>query len=57
MGKQGVFSARQNVDCDEGSGEARRGTHCERPTRTKVVGNPTSDWSADWRSSECHANP
>ncbi len=56
-GKQWLFSAGQNVGCDQGSGEARPGPDTECPARTEVVGNPTDDRCADWCSAECNANP
>src|ERR1019366_1797526 len=57
LGKQWLLSVGQNVDCDQGGGEARNRANTERPARTELVGHPTDDRSANRCSPECHANP
>ena len=57
LSEQRLLWAGENVDCDQGSGEARPGADTERPARAEVVGNPTNDRCADWRSPKCNANP
>ena len=48
--EHGLFSAGQNVDCDQGSGEARPSTQCQLPAWAEVVSNPSSDRSLNRHS-------